>query len=266
MKKYTILILVILIAGLNSCKKDDEVSIVNPDIPPVRGGVVMSFDNRHVPEWHEAHVRLKDYNWKASFCISSYSRLSLNDIQKLHELADDGHEIAGRGVSHKDAVRTIDSLGVDEYLNTEIYPMIELMEMDGFTVKSFSYPFGSRNEETDELLLGIFDVLRGVGRGSNYTDAIRNCFFEGSPVVYAFQIDEKTPHFAGLDYEQTILDILTYARDNNKILLIFGQQTVENVTEAYQTSYSALELICNFVNENDMKFYTLSELKSMVIE
>jgi peptidoglycan-N-acetylglucosamine deacetylase len=260
MKSKILLTLGILLAGLNSCKED--VVDVLPEIN--NGGIIISFDDRNVSEWHAADIRLKNYNWKASFCISSYSKLTLNEIQKLHELADAGHEIAGHGYAHRDAVRTIDSLGADEYLNTEIYPMLELMENDRFSVKSFAYPFGSRNAETDELLFGHFDVLRGVGRGSSYTDAVRNCFYEGSPLVYSFGIDEMTPYFAGLDYEQCIRDVLTYARDNKKILLVYGHKPVENVTEAYQTSLSTLELISNFINENNMKFYTLSDLKGMV--
>jgi peptidoglycan/xylan/chitin deacetylase (PgdA/CDA1 family) len=259
MKNIISITLIILIAGLNSCTE-------NAETPPElqSGGIVLSFDDRHVPEWYEAHSRLSNYNWKATFCISSYYRLSVSEILKLQELADAGHEISGHGYGHMDAVRTIDSLGADEYLNKEIYPMIELMENDGFSVKTFAYPFGTRNEETDELLLNIFELVRGVGRGFSYTDAMRNCFFEGSPVVYSLGIDEFTPYFNGLDYQKSILDILTYARDNRKILLVYVHKPVEDVTDIYQISFSTLELICNFVNENDMKFYTLADLKGMV--
>jgi hypothetical protein len=190
--------------------------------------------------------------------------LSLNDIQKLHELADAGHEVTGHGFGHLDAVKYIDSLGVEEYLNKDIYPMLELMEQDRFSVKSFAYPFGSRSEETDEVLLTMFDILRGGGSGSNYTSVVRNCFFEGSPVVYSFGIDEYKNYFDGLDYEQCLLDVLKYARDNKKIILVHGHRTVENVTDEYETSFSALELICKFVNDNNMKYYTFSDLKSKV--
>jgi len=259
MKKIVSFTLIILLTGLISCKE-------NAEIPPglANGGIVISFDDRHVPEWYDAHSRLTNYNWKVTFCISSYSRLSVSEILKIQELINAGHEISSHGYSHLDAVHTIDSLGVDEYLNKEIYPMIELMENDGFSVKTFAYPFGSRNEETDELLLNIFDLVRGVGRGINYTDAMRNCFFEGSPVVYSLGIDENTPHFNGLDYQQCILDVLTYARDHKKILLVYAHKPVENITDDFQISFSTLDLICNFVNENDMKYYTLSDLKGMV--
>ncbi|MBR9998097.1 MAG: polysaccharide deacetylase family protein, partial [Cyclobacteriaceae bacterium] len=242
MKNIILPILIFLLAGLYSCKE-------NAEIPPEinNGGIVMSFDDHYVSEWYEADSRLANYNWKATFCISSYSGLSLNEIQKLQELVDKGHEIAGHGLKHLDAVKTIDSLGAEEYLNMEIYPMTELMEQDRLFVKSFAYPFGSRNEQTDEILLDIFGMLRGVGRGSNYTAAVRNCFFEGSPVVNSFGIDEHTPYFQGLDYNQSILDVLTYARDNNKIIVVYSHKTVESVTDSYQTSFATLDMICNFI-------------------
>ncbi|MBR9997349.1 MAG: hypothetical protein KFF73_00190, partial [Cyclobacteriaceae bacterium] len=195
---------------------------------------------------------------------SSYSSLSLNEVFKIHEWVDKGHEVAGHGLNHLSAVKISDSLGVDEYLNMEIYPMLDLMEKDGFNVKSFAYPGGSNNKQTDEALLGIFGTLRGVGWSTNYSNAIRKSFFEGFPVVYSFGIDEHKSYFAGLDYNQCILEALTYARDNNKILLVHGHETVETVTDEYQTSFATLDMICNFIIENNMKFYTLSELKGMV--
>jgi hypothetical protein len=60
------------------------------------------------------------------------------------------------------------------------------------------------------------------------------------------------------------LDLLIYARDNNKILSVYSHHIVEEVTEEYQTSIATMEMICKFVRVNNMKFYTISELKDMV--
>jgi hypothetical protein len=46
--------------------------------------------------------------------------------------------------------------------------------------------------------------------------------------------------------------------------LVYVHKPVEDVTDIYQISFSALDLICNFIKENDMKYYTLTDLKGMI--
>jgi hypothetical protein len=86
------------------------------------------------------------------------------------------------------------------------------------------------------------------------------CFFENSRVLFSFGLDPVYSHFQYRNYEEYIIDLLTYAHNNNKIVIFTAHRPVENITGDYQTSFSALEMICNFVNVNNMQYYTLSEL------
>ncbi len=247
------------LVGFYSCKENNEIV---PDLS--NGGIVINFDDSHVSQWAWADSQLKDYKWKATFCISDFGSLTEEEIQQLHVLNNNGHEIAGHGLHHLSALDYFSTGRSSEYLNEEIIPMVDLMENEGFSVKSFSYPFGLRNEETDSCLLNYFDILRGVGWGGNMEISAHNCFFENSPIVHALGIDTHYPYFQGQNYDQYILDLLTYARDNNKIIIVYGHKVVENVTEDYEICISTLASICSFIEENDMDFYTLSELKKMV--
>ncbi len=253
------IIIFTILTGFYSCKESNEIAPYFKN-----GGIAFNFDDVNLSEWMWADSMLRNYNWKATFNISSFDKLTEEEIQKLHELNNAGHEIAGHGLNHLNAVDYISAGKTSEYLNAEIIPMIELMENEGFTVKSFAYPNGSRNEETDKVLLNYFDILRGVGWGGNMDISAHNCFFDYSPVVRAFGIDTHYSYFEGRNYEQYIIDLLTYARDNDKILIVYSHIPVENITEDFQTNISTLDLICNFIKENKGQYYTLSDLKKML--
>lgn len=259
MKNILWILTIIVIFGFNSCKENDEI------IPEFEnGGVLLSFDDNFVNQWYAADSRLKSYNWKVSFNIAYFDRLTPDEMLKLHQLKNEGHEISSHGLNHLNAVDYISAGKTDEYLNIEIFPMLEQMGDEGFPTKTFAYPFGRRNIETDSVLLNYFDILRGVDWGGDKPISSHECFFDNTPVVSALGIDEYYPYFEGRDYNQYILDLLTYARDHNKIVILFSHKVVEDVTEEYQTSISTLEFICNFVNENHMSYYTFSDLKDML--
>lgn len=248
------------LVGIYSCEKSNEIL---PDSE--NGGIAITFDDRHVSDWSMADSRLNDYNWKATFYIPYFDKLTVEEIQQLHELNNAGHEIAGHGLNHLNAVAYISSEGSNEYLNAEILPMINLMENEGFSTISFAYPFGLGNQETDSILLNYFDIIRGTDRGIYQSFSDHNCFFEYSPVVYGRSIDtHQYPYFEEPDYIQYIIDLLTYARDNDKILIVYGHIPVENITGDNQVSISTLDLICNFIEENNMQYFTLSDLTKLL--
>jgi len=259
MMKYLLWIFaVILIVTFESCKNDDDITPDNNN-----GGIAINFDGEYISQYYWADSILSGYNWKTTINVPYFDKLSDKEIQQLHELKNKGHEIGGKGLNYLNAEDYFLEGRMDEYVNTEIIPMIELMESEGFTVKTFAYPYGRRNEQTDSVLLNYFDILRGVAWGGNFDISDHNCFFDQSQVVDGLGIDTSYPYFDGRDYDQYILDLLTYARDNDKILIIFCSRIVKNITEDYQTKISTLNLIANFVRENNMRYVTMSELKTM---
>jgi hypothetical protein len=56
---------------------------------------------------------------------------------------------------------------------------------------------------------------------------------------------------------------LDYAKRKNKILLLFSHKPTLKITANYQTKTKTLELICNYVKQHNMTFYSLSELKTL---
>lgn len=224
-------------------------------------GVVISFDDASVNEWHDADKMLNKYSWKASFCVSNVSTLHHSEITKLLELQSEGHEIAGHGVHHVDALKFVAKNGVDTYINQEINPMLALMHFYNIKVISFAYPFGFRNTSIDKALLKKFKIIRGTTYGAP-APLLQNCYFNNSKLVYAIGIDTNHPKFS-LPYLTKLLD---YAKRKQKILILFGHKPVLKVTADYQTKMETLQLICNYVKKNNMTFYTLSELNNLKIK
>ncbi len=219
------------------------------------GGVVLSFDDYNINEWQWADSILNKYNWKATFCVSGFDKLSDNEINKLLQLQQKGHEIASHSLKHLNAVEYVSEHGVQKYLEDEILPSIEGLETAGFSIQSFAYPYGSRNEEIDSALLPHFNILRALAWGKKEPSE-HYCYYNNSPLVYAFSLDSNY-EYSTIDY---LLELLQFARDNDRILILYGHKPIETGPDGYNTKINKLEVICEYVADNRMKFLRLMDL------
>ena len=129
-----------------------------------KSGVVITFDDYFVNEWKEADVQLANYNWKATFCVSNFEKLSATDISNLKELQSKGHEIAGHGFRHINAKEFTKKNNKQQYLIVEIFPLIEAFKKEGIEIKSFAYPFGAKTQTLDYELQKHFEIIRGTAK------------------------------------------------------------------------------------------------------
>ncbi|MEZ0007174.1 peptidoglycan/xylan/chitin deacetylase (PgdA/CDA1 family) [Flavobacterium sp. 28YEA47A] len=226
---------------------------------PYKAGVVLSFDDAYVDEWFDANQILKKYGWKASFCVCRIDSIGTPQIQKLLEMQKEGHEIAGHGYHHYNAIKYVAANGINEYMKQEIDPMLASMNRLSFNVSSFAYPYGQRSDSIDKALSSKFNIIRGRAFRCD-TPETEGCYFRGGKYMYAFGIDDNHVHFS-MSY---LLELLDYTKKNNKILILCGHKPVKNVTENYQTKIETLEFICDYMKLNDLQFYTLSDLYTMM--
>lgn len=241
---------------LFSCENKTTSQKSNPK--EINPGVVISFDDTSINEWYQADKILSQYSWKATFCVSKINTLSHSEIKELKQLQKEGHEIAGHGFHHFNAPKFVAKNGVDAYINQEINPMLALMHFYNFKVTSFAYPFGFRNANIDKALLKKFTIIRGTTYGAE-DPFFQNCYFNNSRLVYGIGIDTDHPNFS-IPY---LIKLLDYAERKHKILVLFGHKPVLKITANYQTKIETLQLICNYVKQHNMTFYTLSELNNL---
>lgn len=239
---------------LFSCEKEKPKPVIKSNI----AGVVLSFDDAYVNEWFATNQALKKYLWKGTFCVSKINTLRHYQIKKLLELQRQGHEIAGHTLNHINAVDYLRVHTIKEYLRQEIYPMQELMRFYGLKVTTFAYPYGARNKRLDAALLDQFEMVRGRAFCSEIPSK-QGCYYNKSRLAYSFSIDDTHNHF-NISH---LLKLLDYAKKNDKILILNSHKTVKEVTGNYQTKEATLELICQYIKNNHMRFYTLSDLSSL---
>jgi peptidoglycan/xylan/chitin deacetylase (PgdA/CDA1 family) len=248
----TVLLCTLLI--LFSCEtKKDKLKI-----KPYKAGVILSFDDAYINEWYDADKVLKKYKWKATFCVCKINTLSDLEITKILELQKEGHEIAGHGLHHYNASKFVTKYGINEYIRQEINPMLDSMKKLSINVSSFAYPYGGKSVALDAALLTKFKIVRGRSFGGEIPSE-QNCYFNKSRIVYGFDIDNSHIHFS-VPY---LIKLLNYAKNNNKILILCSHKTVNDVTLNYQTKVETLEIICDYIKRNNMKFYTLSDLNKL---
>lgn len=238
---------------LFSCSKEEDAVSNENEIN--NSGVVLTFDDDYVEDWKRADDKLKEYSWKATFCVCRIGLMNQDRIQTLQEFQKYGHEIAGHGANHVNSLQYIAANGFDKFCEDEINPMMDKMNENGLKVTSFAYPYGVRNSATDEKLFNLFKVLRGT----TYDDSIpekQNCYYNDSNLVFGLGIDNNYAHFS-MPY---IFQLLDYANSHHKILILYSHKPVEAVTDNYQTQMENLISICKYVKQKHMRFYTLSDL------
>lgn len=237
-----------------SCKKENP----KPVKKPYKAGVVLSFDDAYVNEWYATNQKLEKYSWKGTFFVCRINTLDQSEIEKLVEMQKEGHEIAGHTYTHINAIPFLTNHSIDEYINQEIDPMLHLMQFYGLDVSTFAYPYGGRTKKLDVALLKKFKIIRGRAFCEENAGK-QGCYYSNSNLVFSFSIDYTHNHF-NIPH---LLKLLEYAKKNNKILLLNSHKTVDKVSGDYQTKNATLEYICKYIKNNNLNFYTLSDLEKL---
>ncbi|WP_281233981.1 polysaccharide deacetylase family protein [Flavobacterium gelatinilyticum] len=254
---FTKALLFLLFLTLFSCETKKQKPEFTPK--PYKAGVILSFDDAYVDEWYEADQVLKKYAWKATFNVCRIDSIGAPQIKKLLEMQKYGHEIAGHGYHHYNAVKFVQQNGIPQYLDQEIDPMIVSLKKKSFITTSFAYPYGERSDSLDKALSPKFKIIRGRAFGGDAPEK-QDSYFSNSKIVFAFDIDNSHIHFS-IPY---LLELLDYAKKNNKILILCSHKPVKEITENYQTKIETLEFVCKYMKLNDLKFYRLSDLDALL--
>ena len=254
MKKLLFLVLVISIITSLSCKKDKR----EDNLVYKNGAVVITFDDHYVDKWLMADTVLHKYNWKATFNLTLFNKRTEEEIQGLQYLESRGHEIAGHGLNHQNAIEYINAHSLDSYLKNEVDSLTFLMNQKFKRVKTFAFPNGSTNEELNAAMFQRFRILRGT-TDKTINPIFQDCYYTGNHFIHAWGIDASYPH-----YSQALLtQLLEFAHQEGFILILYAHRPTREITIDYQVSISTLEYICKYVDDNGMEFLTMAELADL---
>ncbi|MBF7093322.1 polysaccharide deacetylase family protein [Flavobacterium sp. ALJ2] len=252
---FTVVILLITARIYSGGDEPEPVGTTKKEYQP---GILLSFDDNYVEDWYNAEKRLHHLGWKATFFICKYDSLTAKQKKKLHYLKDMGHDIAAHGYNHENALKYSAAYGINKYIDNEITPLKVAMDKDGFNIRSFAYPDGARDAALDKELLKHFDIIRGTTYGMLSPES-QYCYYEGNRVIYGLGIDDDYKQF-NVDYYKRLMD---YAKKHNKIVVFYGHKTVDNADERLETPLAALEELCKYAINNNLKFYTVDDLKNL---
>jgi PKD repeat protein len=250
---YTVKLTVTNDIGVNSITKTHFITVSDEQPGQSHAGIAITFDDNSVGDWYAIRSILKNNSANATFFISNYATLEDSDISMLRTLQEDGNEIGYHGYSHLDASTYLENHTISEYMSNEIFNGISLMQAGGFDPVDFALPngHGSDNSNLTNALQQYFIHIRGTSGDSIYYQ-----YGSNMPVIYAQGIDDIT-------YGQSMDDIYNYiltAKENDEIVIFYCHDPVPSDPQDYQVSYSRLQNITAFVSQNNMKFYTVSEL------
>lgn len=220
-------------------------------------GLSISFDDAYVDEWYATRDLFNRYDARATFFVSNFDLLTNEQIEKLKILQKNGHEIAFHGLRHLGANKFVAENSLNKYIETEIFPGIDAMIRFGLQPETFSYPFGMRTPFIDRALLKHFKYVRGAAftNGDKRLIDLNKIYLSRSKgLVFAAGIDNV--------YKNSLDEIhmaLKKAKDENKILLLYGHKTTDDYC-GYCTPISKIEAVLNVASEAGLKFYRIKDL------
>lgn len=226
-----------------------------------KAGVILTFDDKSIDLWYEARHLFNKYGAKITFFLCNVDDLTDEQTQKVLELQAEGHEFGSHGLKHLNAVDYVNENSIEDYINDEILPSIEIMKSKGLVVKSFSYPFGASNENIDEKLKENFSIIRKTSYCSDHIQIkdMSNVYYspkETYNIVYGVGIDKI--------YENSsseIIQAIDFAKEKGLVLILYGHQIMNSGSnDEYSIESDELEKILKHVYDNEVKFYTISQL------
>lgn len=242
-------------------------------------GIVLSFDDSfRVDGWHKVKDLFGYYDVKVTFNVNAIHHFegqrehTQEEIDKLIELQNNGHEIAHHTLKHNNAVIYAKQYGVKKWIDNEIDSLFNWLERqkhslteEGFKRPvSFAFPYFSENETLIDALTNYFKVVRGGNRKGNLLtpfrmngyipslDVDRNVISNPKYIEKILRHVKKT----GKNIVFTCHSILNDADDWSQ----FGYGEESKEAGEYRISPDRLALIIKEARKNDLEFYTTAEV------
>ena len=245
-----LLLISLAVLFISSCSEDGPGSRPGDCAQP---GVVLTFDDDSVDNWHSQRDLFNEYGAKATFFVSNVGSFPDGKIEQLRDLNSDGHEIGSHGYKHVGVDGYAETGHLQEYLDEIILPSLDTLRSWGFEVNTFAYPYGKHTNESDELLLKHFKFLR-YSPGLTDTEEVFYHCGNNEKVLDCVWVDN------GGNSEGEINRILEVAKTRKKVLILCAHTPDDQQEGAYFISSAKLKFILETARDKGLKFYTMSKL------
>ena len=221
-------------------------------------GVVLTFDDSYVDNWHQVMPYFEEKDVVATFFCHKWASTQTGDLTEA-ELATlrlfevDGHEI---GYHTKDHVSTRDKkynknttieAKANAYFEYQIKPGVENMRTRGFEPESFSYPYVSGQVLHNRIIKETLPHIRE--------------FF-----AHVYGMDAKPA--GGARTLEEIKGFLYTFKENKEIGVLVGHwiyQDGEGEEKSHKVPIEKLKAIIEYASKIGLKFYTLKEAHNIYL-
>jgi peptidoglycan/xylan/chitin deacetylase (PgdA/CDA1 family) len=252
------------------------------------GGIVLTFDDWFVDQWHTFFTDLKTTNPEVTPTSTFFVAHWLTDLKgvnqgrtnndshyvKLKQLESAGHEIASHGINHTGANSSPYNLACDkaaQFVTDEVQPTLTAMAQGdpglasdaGFIPKSFSFPFGERTPYYDNAVKTSTGLryMRGTLETNpaiplKDTNAI---YHKRNGTTYPYLIGD------GLDavYQNDVTEVkaaLDRASANDEVITLYAHRILApGETSSYGIPASNLKEIILYAYSKGLTFYRFSD-------
>ena len=206
-------------------------------------GIVLAFDDYNAANWEDYFDLFDKYNVKVTFFVNAYE-----PTEFCFRAIERGHEIGYHTAGHV----KMTEIAEDEAYSQAIAP-IETFREQGIELSTFAYPYGSYNQELNELLLQHYNVLRGAyyyqlaGKHE-----MRHGFVESLPIDnIKFNSEEEF---------RDRIDFVLNELSNNKGAVV-GLYSHAISDGSWCVTAERLEYLFQSAQEKGIQFYTYKELQ-----
>lgn len=206
-------------------------------------GVLLAFDDYYEDNWEQYFDLFEEYNAKVTFFINAGE-----PTEFCYEAMERGHEIGFHTIGHADMEQA-----TEEEIRMEAIEPIETFRKKGIELTSFAYPYGKYTEETNQLLLQYYNVVRG---GYYYElvakENMKKGFVEAKPV-------DNNIFSSELQFRWVINKMLYAARFQEGMVLPIYSHGIESGEVCITPK--RLEYILKKAKKLNLEFYTYKELQ-----
>lgn len=145
-------------------------------------GVCLTFDDLHVENWLAARPIFQAHGARVTFCVCRMHKATPAQIDGLHQLQEDGHEIAYHGRNHKKLKPYLRQHGLDLWLENEIARGVAEHRALGFPATSYASPFYGSTRQTRAATAAYFRITRaGSARDLALEDVPKRIYRRPAP-------------------------------------------------------------------------------------